>query len=155
MLLGGLWHGAAWTFLVWGAVHGALLVLHRMLGRRGDGERPLTWRDAPRIAVTFHAVLVAWVFFRAPDLAAAGAYLQGLFSPGDLPGWPRFATGAVAVSALLHLAERWARPRSSGLQAWFAERPARALLEAVAFGLLVGVVVMVSGAGGEFIYFQF
>ena len=95
------------------------------------------------------------VFFRAPDLPAAADFLGALFVPGELGGWPRRAAAAVALSALLHVAERLLRLRSARVQAWFAARPARAYFEATLFGLVVGAAIMVSGAGGEFIYFQF
>ena len=95
------------------------------------------------------------MFFRSPDLAAATSFLQGLFVPGHLPGWPRLALLAVALSMALHFAERSLRLQAAEIQSWFVARPSRALLEAVAFGLLAGTAIMVSGAGGEFIYFQF
>ena len=69
MVLGGLWHGAGWTFVVWGALHGAYLVLHlgwrRLAGERDWGAR---WWGAP---LTFVCVVAAWVVFRAPDLTTA------------------------------------------------------------------------------------
>ena len=68
MLLGGLWHGASWNFLVWGGLHGALLAFERMRGKAalyGALPAPL------RVAATFVLVLVGWVFFRAPDLPSA------------------------------------------------------------------------------------
>jgi alginate O-acetyltransferase complex protein AlgI len=160
MVLGGLWHGAAFTFVLWGVYHGTLLVTHRLLGpvlerlapRTPGGQR--AWR-ALCVVVTFHLVCLGWVLFRATDVGAALTYLSSLFVPGELPGWPRLATLAVAASAVLHLAERFLRTRSEALQAWFADRPARAFLEAAAFGVLLGAGILVSGAGGEFIYFQF
>lgn len=76
MLLGGLWHGAAWTFVVWGAFHGALLVLERA----GGGERATARLPDPlRMGMTFVLVLVSWVFFRAPSLGEALAYLGAMF----------------------------------------------------------------------------
>ena len=55
MLLGGLWHGAAWSFVVWGGLHGVYLVLHRLLVRNPrDPEAPLAWRDAPTLFGHFH-----------------------------------------------------------------------------------------------------
>jgi alginate O-acetyltransferase complex protein AlgI len=76
MLLGGLWHGAAWNFVVWGGFHGALLALERGFGRR-------TWYQMlprpARVMSTFAIVLVGWVFFRAPDLASAVRYLESMF----------------------------------------------------------------------------
>jgi alginate O-acetyltransferase complex protein AlgI len=82
MVLGGLWHGASWNFVLWGALHGGWLALERVLGKRPvytGLPRPL------RVAVTFLVVLVGWVFFRAPDLGAAGRYLGAMAGLGD-PG---------------------------------------------------------------------
>jgi D-alanyl-lipoteichoic acid acyltransferase DltB (MBOAT superfamily) len=72
-LLGGLWHGAAWTFVAWGAMHGTGLVCQRAWERSGLRlPRPLAW------ALTFLFVMVAWVFFRAGSLASAGAMLAAM-----------------------------------------------------------------------------
>ncbi len=74
MILGGLWHGAGWTFVVWGGVHGLYLVLHHAwLALRGPG--PARWWGR---GLTFVAVMAAWVIFRAPDLATAGDILLAL-----------------------------------------------------------------------------
>jgi alginate O-acetyltransferase complex protein AlgI len=79
MLLGGLWHGASWNFVVWGGLHGTLLAAERM-----QGSRPTWWRlPAPiRVAATFAVVLVTWVFFRAPDLSSAARYLASMAGAG-------------------------------------------------------------------------
>ena len=84
MLLGGLWHGAAWTFVVWGGIHGLLLVVnhgwHAVLCRLGRGPRTPTWYG--RLlggALTFYLVVIAWVFFRADSLAAAMNLIWGMF----------------------------------------------------------------------------
>ncbi|WP_317202951.1 MBOAT family O-acyltransferase [Janthinobacterium sp.] len=88
MLLGGLWHGAGWTFIVWGGLHGLYLVLHQGW-RRLAGDAPPRWWGAP---LTFLAVLLAWVLFRAPDLATAADILgalggaNGLSLPHGLAG---------------------------------------------------------------------
>ena len=72
-LLGGLWHGASWTFVVWGAMHGTALLCYRAWGRTGVTlPRPLAW------ALTFLFVMIAWVFFRAQSLAGAAAMLRAL-----------------------------------------------------------------------------
>jgi D-alanyl-lipoteichoic acid acyltransferase DltB (MBOAT superfamily) len=155
MLLGGLWHGAAWNFIVWGGLHGLLLIAHRPWRTPGPSERAPGWRDAPHIFLNFHFVCLAWVFFRTPDLAAAGNFLSALWLPGELSGWPLLALGSVALSAALHVIERLLRLRSEQVQAWFAARPARAYLEASLFGVVLGTAILVSGAGSEFLYFQF
>src|SRR5207244_3079557 len=76
MLIGGLWHGANWTFVAWGAYHGALLALYRVAGRRWDALPA-----AVRRLGCFLLVVVGWVFFRAADLPAALAILRTMFVP--------------------------------------------------------------------------
>lgn len=80
MLIGGLWHGAGWTFVAWGGLHGAYLVILRAwqklpLARRLANRR--SWMVASR-ALTFLAVVTAWVFFRASSFTAAGRMLSGM-----------------------------------------------------------------------------
>lgn len=80
MLLGGLWHGAGWTFVVWGGLHGLYLVSHQ-------GWRALTGNAAPRLwgrALTMLAVIAAWVVFRAPDLGTAGDILKAMLGGNGL-----------------------------------------------------------------------
>ena len=67
MGLGGLWHGAAWTFVIWGAYHGMFLVLDRLFWLQASRALP----RAVRIAVTFAVVLIGWVLFRAESMPAA------------------------------------------------------------------------------------
>lgn len=79
MLLGGLWHGAAWTFVAWGALHGLYLsVNHAWHAVRGRDSRPGRVERLAGWLLTMVAVVVAWVFFRAPDFAAAGKVLLGM-----------------------------------------------------------------------------
>ncbi len=99
-LLGGLWHGAAWTFVIWGGLHGAALVCVRAWERTGLRlPRPLAW------AVTFLFVMVAWVFFRASSLAAAGAMLGAMVgtNAGGEP-WREALAHALAPDAQSPLA---------------------------------------------------
>src|SRR5262249_26468177 len=84
MLLGGLWHGANWTFVVWGGLHGAYLCVERLAGRLGPARPewgPSGWQRGVGMVLTFHLVAFTWVFFRAPSLAAAATYL------GRIVGW--------------------------------------------------------------------
>lgn len=74
MLLGGLWHGASWRFVVWGGVHGLALAVHRFFFQ---GRLPTNfWRGLVGWAITFHLVLALWVFFRASTFASAWEVLQ-------------------------------------------------------------------------------
>jgi alginate O-acetyltransferase complex protein AlgI len=83
MLLGGLWHGAGWNFLVWGGLHGVYLSIdHLWRERRGGGKRiAAAGRAAKAVswAITFFAVVIAWVFFRARTMAGAWQMLGSLF----------------------------------------------------------------------------
>ncbi|MEM7167733.1 MAG: MBOAT family protein [Planctomycetota bacterium] len=83
MLLGGLWHGAGWTFVAWGALHGFyLLVNHAWRSMRDRvGAVPVAswWRRELSRAATLFAVMMAWVFFRADDFGAAASMFQSLF----------------------------------------------------------------------------
>jgi len=105
MLLGGLWHGAAWTFLVWGAYQGFWLILERAIGKRAP------YSGSPRavqMALTFVLAVIGWVFFRAENLGDAGQILASMFgaAPAGAPAIPfllrpihmiAFAAGAIIV----------------------------------------------------------
>ena len=155
MLLGGLWHGAGWNFLVWGGLHGLLLALHRAFAGRSAADAPVAWRDAPKIILCFHAVILPWVFFRANGFADAVAFLAGLFTGSWLEPWPALQTLAVASCFALHGLERWGRPRLARLRAALGDGPVGGLVEGLAFGTLVALAIAASGTGAEFIYFQF
>jgi len=75
MLLGGLWHGIGWTFVVWGLLHGAGLSTHRIFVTWRGKRKPTAWGPWLSIFVTFQFVCLTWVFFRAPDIATAWAVL--------------------------------------------------------------------------------
>src|SRR5690606_11997976 len=92
MLIGGLWHGAQWNFVLWGGLHGAVLALERWGRRRLPFAvpRPVGW-----VATTL-VVLSGWVFFRAPDLDAALGYFAALFGRGGDPA----SAGALAAAVL-------------------------------------------------------
>ncbi len=116
MLLGGLWHGAGWTFVVWGGYHGLLLALHRLYGAVvGDGPAARVLGAGPlhpvRVAATFLLVNVGWVFFRAETFADAAQILATMFGPlgdaGSLVTWP-FVAAAVVTAVLAILEERYA-----------------------------------------------
>ena len=149
MLLGGLWHGAAWTFVLWGGIHGAALSAERWARSRFAGFRLPAW--AAWLA-TFHVVCVAWVFFRAPDLGTAFEVLGGigLSGPSGLVTLPLVFLVLAAIAAQA-LPEGWWR----GAEAWIVARPVAA--QGVAFGVLLVVADAAVGQQGvaPFIYFQF
>jgi len=93
MLLGGLWHGASWNFVAWGAIHGGWLAFERMQGK----DSPYRLLPRPlRVAVTFAIVCFAWVFFRAADLPSSLAYLGAMF------GLVEAADGAGLVAGVIY-----------------------------------------------------
>lgn len=153
MLLGGLWHGASWNFVIWGALHGSLLGAERILGKK-----PI-YHALPRslrIALTFMLVLVAWVFFRAETLAEALLYLGSMFSLVRVPETSLLLDGLLYTP--YHLAAMglaavvvWAAP-----QTWDWSRHIRsgkAVL--VIILLLVSVAILSMQSYNPFIYFNF
>ncbi|HET8821099.1 MAG TPA: MBOAT family O-acyltransferase [Thermoleophilaceae bacterium] len=149
MLLGGLWHGAAWTFVLWGGIHGAALSAERWARERFADVRLPAWAAW---LVTFHVVCVAWVFFRAPDLGTAFDVLGGLGLSGPAPlvtlPLVLLVLGAVAIQAL---PPGWWRTA----EAWLVARPVAVQ------GLLAGALIVAADAAvgqegvAPFIYFQF
>jgi alginate O-acetyltransferase complex protein AlgI len=100
MLLGGLWHGAGWNFLVWGGLHGSYLCINHLWRAWRGGHGGKVSASAPSLAVqgigwaiTFFAVVVAWVFFRARTAAGAWLMLGGLF--GFKPGGPTYVPSEI------------------------------------------------------------
>ncbi|MEM1367429.1 MAG: MBOAT family O-acyltransferase, partial [Cyanobacteria bacterium P01_H01_bin.15] len=79
MLLGGLWHGAGWTFVFWGGLHGVYLGIHRFWEQRVGRLAPTGWQILLYWGLTFGAVVVSWVFFRAPNFVTALTILQAMF----------------------------------------------------------------------------
>ncbi|MDH3307378.1 MAG: MBOAT family protein [Acidimicrobiia bacterium] len=154
MLLGGLWHGAAWTFVVWGGLHGIYLAIHRRFRmdiRHGETAAP-GLRDIPAILVTFHLVALSWVFFRADGFSQALDVLTGIvtFRPGPVPYGTLWVLLPVALASLgIDLVQR-RTGRHEGLLEWPA--PARGLV----YGLVALSIVVFSGQPVvPFLYFQF
>jgi alginate O-acetyltransferase complex protein AlgI len=153
MLLGGLWHGAQWQFLVWGAIHGVFLGIERWAGKKPFyGALP----HQVRVAVTLFIVLIAWVFFRADDLTHAVHYVGRLFGAGTADAhagmlgarlYHPFAFAAMALSTFFV----W-----QPLQAQdFGQRISWGRF-ATAFALfIIGVLMMYTQAFNPFLYFQF
>ena len=152
MLLGGLWHGAAWTFVAWGAIHGGLLAHHRWWQVRHPATNPAPWARALATVATFHAVCLAWVFFRAPSIGDALRYLKGILTlrPGPVDRDALLVLACASVAALvIDVAQRRAREHEVVLR-WPAA--VRGVTYAT-FG--VAILLFSGGAPVPFIYFQF
>jgi D-alanyl-lipoteichoic acid acyltransferase DltB (MBOAT superfamily) len=149
MLLGGLWHGAAWTFVAWGALHGGVQVIER-LGRAAFQRRAVipAWIG---VIVTFHIVCLGWILFRSETFPMAMEMLAGL---------GRFEAATLVTPFILTLivgglAMHWLPPRAiEGFATWLKPAPS------LTMGLLVGAAILLVEAVrpdgvAPFIYFQF
>jgi alginate O-acetyltransferase complex protein AlgI len=147
MLLGGLWHGAAWTFVAWGAYHGGWLAAHRAIVERQAGP-PRTPRWLRRV-LTFHLVALGWVLFRAGTFANVAAMLRSLVVPQPLAG-PFPVIPAVIV--LLGFATHLLAVRADITRIW--SRVPR-VIQGVACGVAIVLIGLCSAESQGFIYFQF
>ena len=153
MLLGGLWHGASWNFVIWGGIHGGMLAFERSQGRESfyhNLPRPL------RVALTFAIVLIGWVFFRAPNLSRAVAYLASMFGLGHAQPAATLLSGVIykpyyLISVAIAAVVVWA-----GKQTW--DWTQQMTLSKVAICCALGwlaLAVMATQEYNPFIYFIF
>ena len=161
--LSGLWHGADWTFVLWGLYHALLFIPLVMLGKRARkdtvaaGRRLPTWREFVAMVVTFLLVNFGWILFRAPDFAQFGAFVRRMCSPSLLA--VHGLTMKMATTLLwcvgLMIVEWIQREREHVLQIdgyrLFSTRPVRL----AAYAVLVFLIFYFAGQVQTFIYFQF
>jgi alginate O-acetyltransferase complex protein AlgI len=158
MTLGGLWHGANWTFVVWGLYHGLLLMAHRLLQRACKSRPRLDglFQSGPgtvlRVSATFLCVVLGWIFFRSTTFGSAGLMFRNLFWSHAGLGTPLHDSGFWYTVLLVVLCHALAR---SGLwQRIYNRLPAPAL--GVGYGLTLSLVLLFNlDTGAAFIYFQF
>jgi len=151
MLLGGLWHGASWNFVIWGGYHGALLGLERVFGRKHFQEQP-HWLVYPfRAMLTFVLVCIGWVFFRAATFHDSVYVLQQMFSAHGkgilIPAWLGFVLAASLVIALFEEKLEWIERLAHG--------PSWAYVTAAATLLVMIELIGVTEKAVPFVYFQF
>jgi D-alanyl-lipoteichoic acid acyltransferase DltB (MBOAT superfamily) len=153
MLLGGLWHGANWTFVVWGGIHGAGLALERFLFGRSQhsGARRLASRWTRRLVV-FHLVCLSWIFFRSPSFAVAWTQLAALTVWEWSPIYWNVALFLGVFSAMLLLMDL--ALESTGNEYVFETRPLSYRF-ATAIVFCVGATLLGANQASAFIYFQF
>jgi alginate O-acetyltransferase complex protein AlgI len=153
MLIGGLWHGAAWNFVVWGALHGGLLVSERLRGKTSlYGRLPVH----VQVACTFVLVLVTWVFFRAADVHEALRYL------GDMAALGAPDPSADLLSGIVYQPYYLGTFLVAGVIVWTAPQTwdwTRILTPVKATALvgvtLLAVAVLATQSYNPFIYFFF
>jgi len=154
MLLGGLWHGAKWNFVVWGAYHGLLLGWERWRGKQSVYQ---AWPSGLRIALTFFLMLFSWVLFRADTLTGAMQYFGAMFGLAPISSTaPLLAADLYTPYRLLILAV-CAGLVFQPLQAHdWAQRPQTWARTALLLPLFVfSLMTMFSQAFNPFLYFQF
>lgn len=156
MLLGGLRHGASWTFVVWGGIHGFCLVIERG-AKRLDGGRPPVDGLAAKVVLgllTYFLVNLTWVFFRAKSFSSAGLLLASMFG---LPAkgaqvLPTLEILKVAVVIPVLLIFQWA------FRSKRTEEAAESVpwwMHGLAWVAMIVLLVLTQGTDNAFIYFQF
>ncbi len=171
MVLGGLWHGAAWTFVLWGALHGLLLAAHRFWSERVKLPKGrFLWVCR---ALTFSVVVFGWVLFRSESLRAAGIMLSGMVHWGPQPdaGMPGLVKTKVWIWLALMLLGVWHLPNSAQLcgkllpygeigRFELAALPERLKIYpgvcwAIVLTLILSLSVLTLSKTGEFLYYNF
>ncbi len=155
MVLGGLWHGAAWTFVLWGAFHGAILVIYRLIGlddwvaKRKSTGLARQVEDLALVAIMFVLVCFGWLLFRAPDTATVMAFLRGVGRPlGSLDpfGHILFYVAPLLVFEALQGWKRKLAPTDA--------TPLFLRLNVQLF-VLLGIALLSATTSQKFIYFNF
>ncbi len=152
----GVWHGASWNFVIYGAVHGTAMCVQRSFRKRHGRDPgvapPGWWSHAWRLGLTFHFVVLARVLFRAADLETAVAYATGLWDPTFvMPRFSHLSWVVLSIAFVIHFTPSAWVDRA---RAWFgAQHPV------VQAGVLagVGVACLTWGTGEQlaFVYYQF
>lgn len=146
MLLGGLWHGAAWSYMVWGGYHGLLLVTERLIGRWFAFPASAFWNIVKAIWV-FTLVSVGWLLFKLPEFGQALKYIESVFSNGNMP----HRVDVVAMIAIYSLPVL-AYYGNYVLKSHFKTN---LLDSSVIYAGMMFAVFVNSGRSSAFIYFQF
>jgi len=151
MLLGGLWHGASWNFVLWGAMHGLALCVHRVWKAMG-GDMPAL----PAWSLCLLFVLLTWVPFRCADFEVSLFYFSGLFSGEGIHWMMPQVVGLLLLVAVVHMLMAC---KQQHIGAWHVSLPvsekAKILHIATWFWLVMGLLVWSPANSSPFIYFQF
>lgn len=151
MLIGGLWHGANWTFVIWGGLHGIAISLSHAFNRFWPNAKIPGWLG---IIVTFHFVTITWIYFRAPDIASATKVLAGPFTSTSIGLGAFLAERTYAVALLFvflatHRFDDHARVRLA------LKRTKRPVVWAILLTTAALAVALSQGSSAKFIYFDF
>ena len=159
-LVSGLWHGANWTFLAWGALNAVyflpLLLLNKNrsnLGIVAAGRYLPTLRDAINIAITFSLTVFAWIFFRASNMHHAWQYISQIFSPSLFSHPEVFPKKDLFYISIFYIMEWFGREHSFAIEGWGFNWP-KAARWSLYYVLVIAIIFSI-GKEQNFIYFQF
>jgi len=156
MLLGGLWHGASWNFVIWGGLNGGALALERALRTGGGTNRGGGWLERIlRVVYVFTFICITWVFFRSQSIDQACTILGRMLTfSGELNIQDRSVLANILIVLPLLLAFEFLLQRRMDVHERFAKAPLLMQL-----GISVAIVLLIAlfgvSAGSQFIYFQF
>ena len=162
MLLGGLWHGASMSFIIWGAIHGVALAIHKFIMSRFSSFKQLgsemkPWRRVLGILITFHLVCFGWIFFRADSIQTVKEMLSQIFTNFHPEVFTQFVAGYKGVFILMvigYVLHFMPKSAENAVQGVVTRSPL--LVQAVILAVMIFVVVQFKSAGVQpFIYFQF
>ena len=161
MLLGGLWHGAALRFILWGAIHGVALAAHKLFmtffGFKSSGAEMPVWKRVISTIVTFHIVCLAWIFFRADSMAKAGEMISQIFTNFQPKIFLQFVSGYRMICVLMltgYIIHFMPKKIDLSIQQKITCMPLWAKAALLCLAIFV-VVQMKSADIVPFIYFQF
>ena len=151
MLIGGLWHGASWNFVIWGGLHGGFLCINHQFAKFSKFRLPM----AISMVVTFVVIVIAWVFFRAPNLMDAMGMLKGMvggrgFTPINLYDLPRFEIQYIVFLALYVWVILELRIQNNLKEKLFGT-----MVGAVLVGIIFALSIIFIKRTSAFLYFQF
>lgn len=162
MLLGGLWHGASVSFILWGALHGIALAVHKFVMGHFSSFKALgcemkPWRRVLGVLITFHVVCFGWILFRATSMKAVGEMLRQIFTNFHPEVFMQFVLGYKGVFALMvigYVLHFMPKRSEDALRGVVTRSPL--LIQAAILAIAIFIVVQFKSAGVQpFIYFQF
>lgn len=157
MLLGGLWHGASWRFIIWGGLHGAALAVHKFYTEYFKINLDTKAWHIMRVLLTFHFVCFCWIFFRSADMEAVGVMLRQIFTHFNAPIFFEFVAGYKSVLFLLlvgYILHFIPDRIQNKVEQRVTHMPL--VMQAVCVVLVIILVIQTKSAGVQpFIYFQF
>lgn len=152
MLLGGLWHGAAWTYVIWGGVHGGMLSLERCFN--WDKKSPTVFKHRMRVILTFFIVVIGWVIFRAENIELMMAWIHKLFVPHGPLTYRHFVARTrdrFAIACILATWIAFTQPNSTEID----NNDRWSSFKAICLSLLFFLSLLFLAKDSPFLYFQF